>query len=80
VKTDFYNDIAADLAELNMEIRSLADIVQYNINNVGSEGGIPNVHLAFQSGPNGFNACLATGGVMDSTYWEALLFCHQMRN
>jgi hypothetical protein len=54
VKVDFYNDIAKYLAELNnTEIRSLADIVQYNIDNVGSEGGIPNVHPAFQSGQDG---------------------------
>jgi amidase len=78
VKVDFYNDIAAYLAELNnTDIRSLADIVQYNIDNVGSEGGIPNVHPAFQSGQDGFNASLATGGVMDETYWQALSFCHR---
>jgi amidase len=78
VKVDFYNDIAKYLAELNnTEIRSLADIVQYNIDNVGSEGGIPNVHPAFQSGQDGFNASLATGGIMDETYWQALSFCHR---
>jgi amidase len=78
VKVDFYNDIAKYLAELNnTDIRSLADIVQYNIDNVGSEGGIPNVHPAFQSGQDGFNASLATGGIMDDTYWQALSFCHR---
>ncbi|KAG0646914.1 amidase [Hyphodiscus hymeniophilus] len=78
VKTDFYNDIVAYLADLNnTDIRSVADIVQYNIDNVGSEGGIPNVHPAFQSGQDGFNASLATGGVMDETYWQALEFCHR---
>jgi amidase len=78
VKTDFYNDITKYLAELNnTAIRSLEDIVQYNIDNVGSEGGIPNVHPAFQSGQDGFNASLATGGIMDETYWQALSFCHR---
>jgi amidase len=78
VKTDFYNDIAAYLAELNnTDIRSLADIVQYDIDNVGLEGGIPNVHPAFQSGQDGFDASLATGGVMNETYWQALEFCHR---
>jgi len=78
VKTDFYNDIKAYLAELNnTDIRSLEDIVQYNIENVGSEGGIPNVHPAFQSGQDGFNASLATLGVRDETYWQALSFCHR---
>lgn len=78
VKTDFYNDIAVYLAEMNnTSIRSLADIVQYNIDNVGSEGGIPGVHPAFKSGQDGFNASLATGGIMDETYWQALAFCHR---
>lgn len=78
VKVDFYNDIAKYLAELNnTNIRSLADIVQYNIDNVGSEGGLPNVHPAFESGQDGFDASLATGGVMDETYWQALNFCHR---
>jgi amidase len=78
VKTDFYNDITKYLSELNnTDIRSLEDIVQYNIDNVGSEGGIPNVHPAFQSGQDGFNASLATGGIMDETYWQALSFCHR---
>ncbi|KAK0904000.1 hypothetical protein LTR91_023570 [Friedmanniomyces endolithicus] len=38
VKVDFYNNIAAYLSELsNTNIRSLADIVQYNIDNDGTE-------------------------------------------
>jgi len=67
VKVDFYNDIKAYLAE----------IVQYDIDNVGEEGGLPNVHPAFQSGQDGFDASLATKGVMDETYWQALAFCHK---
>jgi amidase len=78
VKVDFYNDIKAYLAELNnTDIRGLEDIVRYNIEHVGSEGGIPNVHPAFESGQDGFNASLATGGIMDETYWQALEFCHR---
>jgi len=78
VKTDFYNDIAKYLSTLNnTSIRSLEDIVQYNVNNVGSEGGLPNIHPAFQSGQDGFDASLATKGVMDETYWQALSFCHR---
>ncbi|KAF4628261.1 hypothetical protein G7Y89_g9883 [Cudoniella acicularis] len=78
VKVDFYNDIAGYLAELNnTDIRSLEDIVQYNIDNVGSEGGIPNFHPAFQSGQDGFNASLASKGIMNETYWQALEFCHR---
>ncbi|PQE28317.1 amidase family protein [Rutstroemia sp. NJR-2017a WRK4] len=78
VKVDFYNDIIAYLANLNnTDIRTVEDIVQYNIANVGSEGGEPNVHPAFASGQDGFLASLATGGVMNETYWQALEFCHR---
>jgi amidase len=75
---DFYSDIAKYLSELsNTEIRSLENIVQYNIDNVGSEGGIPNVHPPFQSSQDSFNASLATGGIMDEAYWQALSFSHR---
>jgi amidase len=78
VKVDFYNDIKVYLAEVNNTIiKGLEDIVQYDIDNVGEEGGLPNVHPAFQSGQDGFDASLATKGVMDLTYWEALAFCHK---
>ncbi|KAF7189109.1 putative amidase [Pseudocercospora fuligena] len=78
VKVDFYNNIKAYLAELNnTDIRSLEDIVEYNYANDGSEGGnpwplgIP----AFYSGQDGFLASLATNGVQNETYWQALEFC-----
>jgi amidase len=78
VKTDFYNDITAYLANLNnTSIRTLEDIMEYNIQNVGSEGGLPNIHPAFKSGQDGFNASLQTRGIMDETYWQALNFCHR---
>ncbi|EHL01810.1 putative amidase [Glarea lozoyensis 74030] len=79
VKTDFYNDITAYLANLNnTSIRTLENIMEYNVQNVGSEGGLPNVHPAFKSGQDGFNASLQTRGIMDETYWQALNFCHRM--
>lgn len=78
VKVDFYNDIAKDLAELNnTSIRSLQDIVDYNIQNNGSEGGLPLTHPAFESGQDGFLASLVTGGILNETYWQALDFCHR---
>lgn len=77
VKVDFYNNIKAYLAELeNTSIRSLEDIVQYNYDNDGSEGGnpwplgIP----AFYSGQDGFLASLETQGVRNETYFQALEF------
>ncbi|KAL3424051.1 amidase [Phlyctema vagabunda] len=78
VKVDFYNDVNKYLSELNnTAIRTIEDIIQYNIDNVGSEGGLPGVHPAFASGQDGFNASLASGGIMDETYWSALNFCHR---
>nr|VWO98543.1 N/A [Ganoderma boninense] len=76
IKVDFYNNIKSYLAEVsNTNVRSLEDIVQYNLDNAGSEGGVPGAHPAFASGQDGFLASLATRGVRDETYWQALDFC-----
>ncbi|KAI4092486.1 MAG: hypothetical protein L6R37_007563 [Teloschistes peruensis] len=76
VKVDFYNNIRSYLAELEgTDIRTLEDIVRYNNDNAGSEGGYPGINPAFASGQDGLLASLATGGVMDATYNEALQFC-----
>ncbi|EXJ95627.1 hypothetical protein A1O1_00749 [Capronia coronata CBS 617.96] len=78
VKVDFYNNIKTYLSELsNTPIRSLEDIVQYNLDNVGSEGGKPGVHPAFRSGQDGFLASLDSKGIMDDTYFQALEFCQR---
>lgn len=77
VAVDFYNNIKTYLSELNnTEIRSLEDIIAYNYNNDGTEGGytypdeggVP----AFASGQDGFLASLATKGIQNETYWQAL--------
>lgn len=83
VKVDFYNNIKSYLSELNnTNIRSLEDIVQYNYDNDGVEGGyvygsangtsfgIP----AFWSGQDSFLASLETQGIQDETYFQALNF------
>ena len=75
VKVDFYNDIIAYLAELdNTNIRSLEDIVEYNVHNFGSEGGLPGIHPAFGSGQDSFETILAAKGIMNETYYQALEF------
>lgn len=80
VAVDFYNNIKSYLSELeNTNIKTLEDIVKFNYDNDGSEGGysypdaggIP----AFASGQDGFLASLATGGTRNETYWQALSFC-----
>jgi amidase len=80
VKVDFYNNIKTYLSELsNTNIRSLEDIIAYNLANDGTEGGnpwplgIP----AFYSGQDGFLASLESKGIMDETYYQALEFCHR---
>lgn len=79
VAVDFYNNIQTYLSELsNTEIRTIEDIIRFNYDNDGTEGGysypeqggIP----AFASGQDGFLASLATGGVKNETYWQALSF------
>ncbi|KAI5923337.1 amidase [Camillea tinctor] len=77
VKVDFYNNIRAYLSELeNTNVRSLEDIVQYNYDNDGTEGGHPWPlgTAAFYSGQDGFLASLETKGARDETYYQALNF------
>lgn len=49
---------------------------QYNYDNDGTEGGNPWPlgNPAFYSGQDGFLASLATKGIQDETYWQALEF------
>lgn len=77
VATDFYRNIRTYLSELeNTNIRSLEDIVAFNLANDGTEGGnpwplgIP----AFYSGQDGFLASLETGGNYTEEYFQALSF------
>ncbi|EPQ26694.1 uncharacterized protein PFL1_05673 [Pseudozyma flocculosa PF-1] len=78
IKVDFYNNIRTYLSELNnTDIKSLEDIVQYNYDNDGAEGGNPGTHPAFASGQDGFLASLATKGEINETYWQALNFCRR---
>lgn len=77
VKVDFYNNIKTYLSDLeNTNVRSLEDIVQYNYDNDGTEGGnswplgIP----AFYSGQDGFLASFEAKGVKNETYVQALEF------
>lgn len=75
VKVDFYNNINKYLSELeNTNIRTIDDIIQFNYDNDGSEGGHPDVHPAFASGQDGFLASQETKGEYDETYWQALGF------
>lgn len=75
VKVDFYNNIKSYLSELeNTKISSLEDIVAYNYNFSGTEGGYPNDNPAFSSGQDSFLSSLVWGGVKNATYWQAVDF------
>ena len=78
IKVDFYNNINQYLSELtNTNMKTIEDIVNYNFDNDGTEGGnpwplgIP----AFYSGQDGLLASLATNGTYNETYFQALRFC-----
>ncbi|KAK8143330.1 hypothetical protein G3M48_007386 [Beauveria asiatica] len=78
VKVDFYNNMNAYLKELtNTNMRTLDDIIQYNFDNDGAEGGRPWPlgHPAWYSGQDVFLASQQTRGVQDATYFEALEYC-----
>lgn len=56
----------------NTPIRTLADIVQYNDENRGSEGGHPYDIPAFPEGQPLFRDCVATKGIKTPEYHAAL--------
>ncbi|RYC54355.1 hypothetical protein CHU98_g11855 [Xylaria longipes] len=80
VKVDFYNDLKKYLAGLIVNpnhIRSLEDVVEYNIRHTEREGGVPGTHPAWPTGQDSFDKSLATKGVEDETYKSALSFIRQ---
>ncbi|KAJ6783800.1 hypothetical protein PWT90_02916 [Aphanocladium album] len=78
IKVDFYNNMNKYLTELtNTDIKTVDDIIRYNFDNDGAEGGRPWPlgHPAFYSGQDIFLASQETRGVQDETYFQALGFC-----
>ncbi|KAI0100849.1 amidase [Nemania sp. FL0031] len=77
VKVDFYNDIKKYLAGLVVNphnIRSLEDIIQYNIKHTEKEGGVPGTHPAWPTSQDSFDKSQAAMGIEDETYRSALEF------
>ncbi|KXH61341.1 glutamyl-tRNA(Gln) amidotransferase subunit A [Colletotrichum nymphaeae SA-01] len=87
VLVDFYNNIKTYLSGLqNTKMKSLEDIIKFNYENDGIEGGYPfdgNYTLsgrykvfhgvpAFRTGQDGFLMSNATQGNRNETYWKAL--------
>ncbi|KAJ3464631.1 hypothetical protein MRS44_009417 [Fusarium solani] len=84
IKVDFYNNIKTYLSEVsNTNVKSLEDIVKFNKEFDGTEGGYPykdgKGHPAFASGQDGFLASLETKGKQDETYFQALEFWKEAR-
>lgn len=78
IKVDFYNNINKYLSELdNTDVKTIDDIIQYNFDYDGAEGGNPWPlgHPAWYSGQDVFLASQETKGIQDETYWQALGFC-----
>ncbi|PGH19657.1 hypothetical protein AJ80_03812 [Polytolypa hystricis UAMH7299] len=77
VKTEFYNDIKTYLSGLSANpnnIQTLEDIVAWNAKYAKKEGGKPCLHPAWPTGQDTFEQSLASKGVMNDTYHEALEF------
>lgn len=69
---DLYNDFNTYLGNLTYSpCRTLQDIINFNNDNTGSEGGIPGTFPAFASGQDGFLSAQAAMGEVNSTYWDA---------
>ncbi|KAF4783522.1 amidase [Colletotrichum scovillei] len=80
VKVDFYNNINTYLSELeNTDIKTFEDIIAFNYDNDGTEGGHPWPlgTAAFYSGQDGFLASLESKGIKDKTYLQAIEFSQQ---
>ena len=77
-KVDAYNGINDYLSTLNnTHIKSVEDIVEYNNQNKGTEGGKPGMVPAFPSGQDNLLEVAASKGSQNSTYQSALVHTHR---
>lgn len=79
VNVDFYNNIRDYLAELQgTNVKSIEDIIAYNNQYSGTEGGYPGTVPGFASGQDGFLASAATKGEMNSSYYACLEYLNKV--
>jgi amidase len=72
-KVQTYKLMKKYLASLtNTSMRTLEDIVRFNDQNSGSEGGLAGTHPAFPTGQDLFRDCVKTQGKEDHIYKSAL--------
>lgn len=75
-KVETYYLMRAYLQELvNTPMRSLEDVVRFNDENRGTEGGHADDLPAFHDGQDLFRKCVETKGTKDSTYYGARKHC-----
>ncbi|KAL9095093.1 MAG: hypothetical protein Q9165_002696 [Trypethelium subeluteriae] len=75
VKTEAYNGINEYLSKLSeTNVKTLEDILVYNLDNRGSEGAQRGDHPAFPSGQDNFEEIAKCKGEKDATYFDALQF------
>ncbi|KAI1073462.1 amidase [Whalleya microplaca] len=80
VKVDFYNDLKIYLSQLLTNphnIRSLEDVIEYNIKYTEHEGGVPGTHPAWPSGQDSFDKSLLSKGIKNDTYESACNSIHE---
>lgn len=75
-KVETYDLMTKYLAKLeNTPMKTLEDIVRFNDDNDGSQGGHAGTLPAFPAGQQLFRDCVATQGIKDSVYWQARAHC-----
>lgn len=73
-KIDTYNGINTYLSTYleKSSVRSVEDVMRYNVENTGTEGGIPGTIRAFPDGQVNFDEVVAAKGKEDAIYQAAL--------
>ncbi|KAI9668015.1 MAG: hypothetical protein M1821_000835 [Bathelium mastoideum] len=75
VKVEAYNGINNYLSSLSdTDIKTLDDVLAYNIENGGTEGARRGEHPAFPNGQDNFEEIVNYKGLKDTTYHNALQF------
>ncbi|KAF4626531.1 hypothetical protein G7Y89_g11628 [Cudoniella acicularis] len=74
VRTEFYHSLRTYLSKLsdNKGIRSLENIITFNIEHTTGEGGIPGTHPAWPTGQDNFDKCIESKNWPEEIHREAL--------
>lgn len=75
VRVEFYNGLKnylSTLGGLGAEMRTLEDVVAYNVENTDREGGVPGTHPAWPTGQDNLDKCVESRGDDGADYQKAL--------